>query len=282
MSVYLTAANQLRTVKIAEVKNETDNVKSFIFCDEAASHAQPGQFVMIWIPGVDEIPMSLSVINPRRNLVTLSVEKVGEATRKLHKMKIGDFLGVRGPFGKGYRVTEELKMGKVMIAAGGTGVISLAPLCEELVKNKKCSVTFLLGAKTLSELLFVERIRSILADSKHRFMVATDDGSYSERGLVTTVAESILAKERFDAVFACGPEVMMHKMFMLCERSKTPFQASLERFMRCAIGICGTCVIGKYRVCKDGPVFSEKELREVKDEFNVVKRGFDGRKIKIV
>jgi dihydroorotate dehydrogenase electron transfer subunit len=239
----------------------------------------PGQFVMIWIPGVDEVPMSLSIINPEKNLMAISVEKVGEATRKLHKMKTGDLVGIRGPFGKGYRVTDSLRKSSVMIAAGGTGVISLAPLCEQIVKNKDCEVTFLLGAKTRSELLFVERLRNILNNKKHRFIVSTDDGSYGEKGLVTTLAENILTKERFGSVFACGPEVMMYKMFMLCERFKMPFQASLERFMRCAVGICGTCVIGKFRVCRDGPVFSKEELRMVKEEFGKFKRGADGKKI---
>jgi dihydroorotate dehydrogenase electron transfer subunit len=281
LSAYLTATNQLRIAKIAAVKNETANVKTFTFREKTASHALPGQFVMVWIPGVDEIPMSLSMINSEQNTIAISVEKVGEATKKLHKMKAGDIVGIRGPFGRGYRVTDNIRTGAVMIAAGGTGAASLAPLCEELVKNARCKITFLLGTKTHSALLFMERIGNALVDKKHRFVVTTDDGSYGERGLVTTLAESILMKERFDAVFACGPEVMMHKMFMLCERSNVPFQASLERFMRCAIGVCGTCVIGKYRVCKDGPVFSGEELRTVKDEFNVIRRDLDGRKIKV-
>jgi dihydroorotate dehydrogenase electron transfer subunit len=276
---YLTAANQLRIVKIAAVKNETANVKTFTFHDKTASHASPGQFVMIWIPRVDEVPMSLSTINPEQNMMAISVEKVGEATRKLHRMKAGDIIGVRGPFGKGYNVTGNMKKGSVLIAAGGTGVISLAPLCEQLVQSKNCKVTFLLGAKTQNELLYIERLKNILDNKKHRFIITTDDGSYGEKGLVTTLAENILRKKRFDAVFACGPEAMMHKMFMLCERSNVPFQASLERFMRCAIGICGTCVIGKYRVCRDGPVFSREELRMVKEEFGVFKRGADGKKI---
>jgi dihydroorotate dehydrogenase electron transfer subunit len=279
LSAYLTAANQLRILKVAAVKTETANVKTFTFHDKTASHALPGQFVMTWIPRVDEVPMSLSMINPEQNMIAISVEKVGEATKKLHKMKVGDIVGIRGPFGKGYSVTDNVKTGSAIIAAGGTGVISLAPLCEQLVKNKGCRVTFLLGAKTRSELLFFERLKKVLDDRKHRFIVTTDDGSYGEKGLVTMLAENILKKERFDAVFACGPEAMMHRMHRLCEHSNVPLQASLERFMRCAIGICGTCVIGKYRVCRDGPVFSQDELRTVKDEFGMFKRGADGKKI---
>jgi dihydroorotate dehydrogenase electron transfer subunit len=213
LSAYHTATNQLRIAKIATVKNETVNVKSFTFQEKTASNALPGQFVMIWIPGVDEIPMSLSMINPEQNMIAISVEKVGEATRKLHKMGAGDVVGIRGPFGRGYRVTANMRTSAVMIAAGGTGVISLAPLCEQLAKNKSCRVTFLLGAKTQSELLFIERLQNVLDDKKHRFIASTDDGSYGKRGLVTTLAENILTQERFDTVVACG-----RNMRNLCHR----------------------------------------------------------------
>jgi len=96
--------------------------------------------------------------------------------------------------------------------------------------------------------------------------------------LVTDPAEHLLECEKFDMVYACGPEQMMYRVFLLTERHKVRFQASLERFMRCAIGLCGTCVIGRFRVCRDGPVFSGDELREVKSEFGHFRRGFDGRK----
>ena len=100
-------------------------------------------------------------------------------------------------------------------------------------------------------------------------------------GLATDAAEQLLEKERFDMIYTCGPEEMMYKMFMLAERYETPIQASLERLMRCAIGICGSCVLGKFRVCKDGPVFSGEQLREVKEEFGQFKRGGTGQRIPI-
>jgi dihydroorotate dehydrogenase electron transfer subunit len=230
---------------------------------------------MIWIPGVDEVPMSLSSIDVKEGVVGTTVEKVGEATSALHRMKVGDLIGLRGPFGRGYKVT---KARNVMIAGGGTGLASLASLAEELVRKKNCRITFLLGAKTRGELLFVERMKAVLDNAYHRILVTTDDGSFGVKGLVTESAEHLLTKEKFDFIYACGPEPMMYKMFLLSERFNIPFQASLERLMRCAIGLCGTCVIGKYRVCKDGPVFSGEQLREVKDEFGHFKRSFDSRR----
>lgn len=276
MSDYRIAVNSLRTVKIASVQNETSTVKSFMFHDKLCANAEPGQFVMIWIPGVDEVPMSISAMRLDTNEATITVEKVGEATRSLHKMKPGYTIGVRGPLGNSY-VTSKAQ--NVMIVGGGTGLASLAPLTEKLVEQD-AKVTLLMGAKTRRDLLFLDRVNQLLTMTKGQVIVTTEDESYGVKGLVTEQAEKLLNRSRkFDAIYACGPEQMMCKMFLLSEQFNIPFQASLERFMRCSIGLCGTCVIGKYRVCRDGPVFSGRQLREVRDEFGHFRRGFDGRKI---
>jgi len=261
-------------VKTESVKQETPKVKSFIFKDKLCSKAKPGQFVMVWIPDVDEVPMSLSSMSP--HACSICVKKVGEATKALHQRKIGDYIGIRGPFGNGFRIVR----GSIMIVGGGTGMSSLMPLVESLVKEN-AKVTFLLGAKTKNELLFRDGMQAVLSKIKSRFEVATEDGSYGSKGVVTDFAEKYLAKEKFDMIYTCGPERMMYKMLLLSERFQTPLQASLERLMRCAIGICGTCVIGKFRVCRDGPVFTGEQLSEVKEEFGHFKRAFDGRKVKL-
>jgi len=272
---YRTAANKLRTVKIETVQNETPIVKSFSFRDRVCARAEPGQFAMIWIPGVDEVPMSLSALQPDGSRVAITVERVGKATKALHKMKVGDTIGVRGPFGNSYTI---LRSRNVLIVGGGTGLASLAPLTERLIKQKAMG-TLLMGAKTRRELLFLDRMNALLSGKRCQLMTTTEDASYGKSGLVTQLAEKLLDEGgSFDMVYACGPEGMMYKMFLLCEKFSLSFQASLERFMRCAIGVCGTCLIGKYRVCQDGPVFSGEQLSEVKDEFGHFRRGFDGRK----
>jgi dihydroorotate dehydrogenase electron transfer subunit len=278
LSAYLTAANQLRTARIVSVKDETPTTKSFTLPDKLGAKASPGQFVMIWIPGVDEVPMSLSAIDSKEGNVTITVEEVGEATSHLHRMKLGDVVGLRGPFGRGYTLT---RARNIMIVGGGTGLASLASLTEKMAPQKGRRITLLLGAKTRSELLFLERLKALLGTMNHRMVVTTEDGSYGTKGLVSEPVEHLLKEEKFETIYACGPEMMMHRMFLLAERYKVPFQASLERLMRCAIGLCGTCVIGKYRVCRDGPVFSGEQLREVKDEFGHFRRGFNSRKIAI-
>jgi len=268
----------MRTVKITNVRDETPTVKSFTFNDKLCGNAKAGQFVMIWIPSVDEVPMSLSLLHPEDRLAGITVEKVGEATKTLHRMKEGDTIGVRGPFGNSYTVS---KAGNVMIVGGGTGLASLAPLTERLAQGKT-NITFLMGAKTRSDLLFINRISQLLKKVNGRVIATTEDGSYGQKGFVTAPAEKMLDQgQKFDMIYACGPERMMHKMFLLSEKFRIPFEASLERFMRCTMGLCGTCVIGRYRVCQDGPIFTRQQLREVKDEFGRFRRGLDGRKIPI-
>jgi dihydroorotate dehydrogenase electron transfer subunit len=268
----------MRTVKLTSVTAEIPAVKSFAFNDELCSEASPGQFVMVWIPGVDEVPMSLSMLDTKRGQAAVTVERVGEATEALHKMKDGDTVGLRGPFGSSYTLADA---GRVMIVGGGTGLASLTPLAEKLAKGRT-EILFLMGAKTRGDLLFHARISDVLSKAKGRLLVTTEDGSLGLKGMVTTWAEKLLKQgEKVDMIYTCGPEKMMQKMSLLAQRFQVPFEASLERFMRCAIGLCGTCVIGKYRVCRDGPVFSGQQLAEVKDEFGHWRRGFDGRKTRV-
>lgn len=260
-------------MEIESTTQETSKVRSIFFRDELCSKAKPGQFIMSWIPDVDEIPMSLSSIGSQA--CAMSVKNVGEATKALHQIKPGDLIGIRGPFGNGFHLVRD----KVMVVGGGTGMSSLMPLVESLVKEH-VEVTFLLGAKTKNELLFWDRIHAVLSANKGRFEVTTDDGSYGSKGVVTDLAKRHFARARFGMVYTCGPEPMMYELLLLSEQFHTPLQASLERLMRCAIGLCGTCVIGKFRVCRDGPVFTSAQLNEVKEEFGHFKRAFNGRKVK--
>jgi dihydroorotate dehydrogenase electron transfer subunit len=275
LSVSLTDINSLRIVKIQKVKKWSARVKTLTFEDELCTKAEPGQFVMVWIPGVDEIPMSLSAMS-LEGRPSITVARVGEATEVLHKRKIGDILGIRGPYGNSFTPTN----GSTMMVGGGTGMSPLTPLIEELVELH-AEVSLVIGAKTQNELLFLDRITSILSKIVGKIVPVTEDGSYGMKGLATDVAKQLMGKERFDILYTCGPEEMMYKMCVLAERYKTPIQASLERLMRCAIGICGSCVIGRFRVCKDGPVFSSGQLREVKEEFGRFKRGANGKRILI-
>jgi len=272
---HFESVNRMRIVEIEEAKTENPTVKTFTFMDKLCGKAGPGQFVMVWIPGVDEIPISLSGINSN-GLTSITVNGVGDASRALNQKEKVDIIGVRGPFGKGFVPVE----GNVMVVGGGTGLGPLMPLTEELVKVAD-KITVMSGVKSRTNLLFLDRVAKILSDVDSEALFATEDGSYGIECLVTAQVEQRLMKEKFDMIYACGPELMMYNLFLLTEKYGAPLQASMERIMRCSIGLCGSCAIGKLRVCKDGPVLTSEQLRSVKDEFGKLYLDFTGKKIKL-
>jgi dihydroorotate dehydrogenase electron transfer subunit len=272
LSPYRIAINELRTTRILGVKTESPTVKTFAFKDKLCAKAEPGQFLMLWIPGVDEIPLSI-LDAEADDTVSVAVKNVGEATQALHSMKAGEIIGVRGPFGNAFTLKEK----SVLMVAGGTGTAPLFFLAKRRLASKAKRTVFVLGAKTESELLFMGELGEMLG--KEQLVVSTEDGTCGITGLCTVSVEQLLANEKFDLIHACGPEPMILRVSKLADRYGIRMEASLERLMRCAIGLCGTCVIGRYQVCADGPVFTREQLREVKEEFGVAKRDFDGRKI---
>jgi dihydroorotate dehydrogenase electron transfer subunit len=268
---YHIATNKLRTARILNVKTESPTVKTFTFKDKVCARAKPGQFLMLWIPGVDEIP--LSILDAKEDgAVSVAVKKVGEATQALHRKKTGEIIGIRGPFGNSFT----LKEGKILMVGGGTGTAPLLFLSRKLA-SKAAKLVFVIGAKTKKELLFIDKLEETCG--KDNLIATTEDGSHGSKCLATTPLKSLLAKEKFDMIYTCGPEQMMRKVLDLAEKHGIALEASLERLMRCAIGLCGSCIVGKYCVCRDGPVFTASQLKEVKSEFGILKRNFDGRKI---
>lgn len=271
MSAYRIASSLYRTVRILEVKDASPTVKTFAFKDRVCTKAKPGQFLMLWIPGVDEIPLSIMDADSNER-VYVAVKKVGEATKALHNKRVGEILGVRGPFGNSFTI----KSGKILMVGGGTGVAPLLFLAKEL-RTKAEELTFVLGSKTRDELLFLDRLREICGEKN--VIATTEDGSFGFKGLATAPIEELLSEGRFESVYACGPEPMIRKVFELAEKHGVQLEVSLERIMRCAIGLCGSCVIGGYRVCRDGPIFTSAQLRKVAKEFGAFKRDFSGRKV---
>ncbi len=272
MSGLLTANNQMRTSQIVRIRTESPTVKTFTITDKLCAKAKPGQFLMLWIPGVDEIP--LSVLDAGDNLVSVSVKVVGDATRHLHALEAGATVGVRGPFGNSFTESR----GRVLLVSGGTGTAPLLFLAKQLA-TKTERLSFVEGAKTKDELLFVHELRGICNEKS--LITTTEDGTAGLQCLVTQPLANLLYKEKFDMIYTCGPEIMVKKIFEMTEKHKLPIEASLERLMRCGIGLCGSCVIGKYRVCRDGPVFNAAQLREVQEELGVSKLGFDGSRIPV-
>lgn len=267
-----TRNEETRVIKITDIKVESSDITSIWFKDKEVRNAQPGQYVMLWIPGIDEVPMSISAININSKS-RVSVRVVGEATEALVNHNVGDKIGIRGPFGKGY----EIKGKNQLFVAGGSGAASLMPLLEIIIK-KGHMPTFVLGARTADRLIYVDRLHELLNEN---LIISTDDGSKGFSGFASGYSALLMDAQDFDQIYTCGPEIMMVKVNQAAETRDIPIQASLERFVKCAVGLCGNCAIGPYRVCKDGPVFDSKMLREVIDEFGVSRMDATGRNIRV-
>jgi dihydroorotate dehydrogenase electron transfer subunit len=243
-------------VRITEVIRETPSVSTLWF-DHRFSF-NPGQFVMVWVPGVDEIPMALS--SPS----SITVQKAGDATTALLSMKKGDIIGIRGPFGNGFVLKDE-----TLAIAGGVGAAPLLPLAMTGVVS-----TFIMGARTADELLFRKNLETV-TDLK----IMTDDGSAGTKGFSVQGMDD-LSLDRYSQVCVCGPEKMMFAVLIrlrergLEERGKF----SLHRYMKCGCGVCGSCCIDPsgLRVCRDGPVFSGEMLLD--SEFGNYSRDGCGRR----
>jgi dihydroorotate dehydrogenase electron transfer subunit len=257
--------------KIEEVKAENEEVKTFKFYSpEIAKESIPGQFVMVWNPGVDEIPISIADASPEGE-VEVAIADVGDCTHSLHQKHVGDLVGLRGPYGKGFTLHGE----RICTVAGGYGAAPLKFAAKEAKELDK-HVVVLEGARSSAELLYVREFLGLGCNVR----VATEDGSKGYKGLVTELLEEILASgEKFEQVLTCGPELMMERVCEITRRKRISTQVSVERIVKCGCGACGSCDLGGYRVCKDGPVFDAEELERT--EFGKWKREKSGKRIAI-
>jgi len=246
---------------IERVVDETPTVRTLYFHDEVLANVKPGQFAMVWIPGVNELPMSV-MISEKKNEAGFTVRKRGESSTALYNLKVGDKIGVRGPYGNSFKITN----GKIILIGGGTGLVPLMRLiklrCSGNYPNPANEITLLMGSQTKNEVFFEETAKKILGDSHQMngIIPVTEDGSYGEKGYVTDVMEKLLQENTYDAIYTCGPELMMYKVVKLANEKGIFVQASLERMMKCGVGICGSCCVNEDLVCRDGTVFDGQHL----------------------
>ncbi len=228
----------------------------------AAPSFAPGQFNMVYVFGAGEVPISISGDPGDGGRLTHTVRAVGTVTRALDRVKRGGSVGLRGPYGRGWPL-EDTRGRDVVILAGGIGLAPLRPLLYRLLADRKAvrGITLLYGARTPDDLLYTRELRTWGArtDLDVRVTVDSARGDWSGRvGVVTTLLE----RARFDPAGAiamiCGPEIMMRFAAHDLRARGVPadrIHVSLERNMKCAIGLCGHCQYGADFVCKDGPVF---------------------------
>ena len=254
-----------RTYKIKAIKQETEMVRTFTF--DGSLGAKPGQFVMVWMPGVDEVPMSVAYDDGAETKITFFA--VGDMTNEFAKLQVGDLAGLRGPFGTHY----EWEPGQhIVLVAGGYGAAPMYFVAKETVGHG-CTLEVIVGARGKEHLLYVKELEALPHVSLH---IATNDGSVGYKGYNVDILEKLLSscpmpkggkrasstrdkKEKclpVDQVFGCGPEMMLKRISEICDKYKTPAQLSMERYMKCGYGLCGNCTMDPLgiRMCMEGPV----------------------------
>ncbi len=265
--------------RIERVKQEThDTFTLQLESPDAATKFpfEPGQFNMLYVYGVGEVPISISG-DPNVPLELVhTTREVGPVTHAMRQLKRGDLIGVRGPYGTHWPITEA--EGKdVVIVTGGIGLAPLRPSLYELIAHRDNygKVVLLYGARTPDEILYYKELQQWRANFDLDVYVTVDRAIGQWRGNVGVVT-TLIPKAPFDPsrtiAFICGPEIMMRFTILEFKRRGVPEQnifISMERNMKCGIGFCGHCQFGSAFVCKDGPVFRYEQVKDVFDKWEI-------------
>jgi len=254
--------NILRTVKIKRTKVETPSVKTLIFDDYLSHRARPGQFLMVWIPRKEEIPLSV-MISDSVGEAAVTIRKNGLASTSLFNLTEGETIGIRGPYGNSF--STESRFRHRLLIGGGTGLVPLIRLLNH-TRDSDIFSTVIVGARSKTDLFFIDLISRIMKDKKYHLLISTEDGSSGFRGYPTELLKNIIEKDpEVDIVYTCGPELMMKGVYDIIYEKNIQLEASLERYMKCGIGICSSCSINDKLVCVDGTIFTKKQLSKLSE-----------------
>jgi len=266
---------------VERIISETPDVKTFglAFQDSGAERDfsfQPGQFGVFSVFGQGEAPFGFANSPTRAGCVECSIKRVGKVTREFHKLSVGDTVGFRGPYGRGFPI-EEMRGKNLVFAGGGIGLAPLRSLIWNCIDTRADfgDITIVYGARSTADLVYKQDLeRWVRMEGIDTVLTVDpggeDEGWKGEIGFVPTVLERVHPSPENAMAITCGPPIMIKFVLRsLTEMGFTPPQiiTTLEMKMKCGVGKCGRCNIGSLYVCKDGPVFSYEELRELPDEY---------------
>jgi sulfhydrogenase subunit gamma (sulfur reductase) len=221
----------------------------------------PGQFNMVYVPGVGEVAISISS-DPDDETLEHTIRIVGRTTGVIDGLGPGDVLGLRGPYGTGWPL-QEARWKDVVVVTGGVGCAPVTGAIDYMFRRRANygRLTIVHGVKKPSDLIHRERFESWRRQADARVLLTTDrpDRAWHDRsGVVTELFDEIEFDPSRTVLLMCGPEIMMHYAIQNLRRrglSSDRIFVSLERNMKCAVGLCGRCQLGPEFVCKDGPIF---------------------------
>lgn len=264
---------------VKRVEKETPDTFSLIvhpYGEVGGTAFRPGQFSMVSVFGVGELPISISGDPLQQKHLVYTVRSVGKATHALVSRKIGEEVGVRGPFGRGWPL--DAAQGKdVVVVAGGIGLAPLRPVIYEVLQHRDLygRLVVLYGARSPREVLYRRELKAWALQRETQFLTTVDYGGLNWRGhvgVVTTLLKYARLQPSRSVAMICGPEIMMRFVTRDLEAQglrRQDIYVSMERNMKCGIGFCGHCQYGPYFICKDGPVFCYEHVRPLLDKYEL-------------
>ena len=259
--------------KIEKIIDETSTIKTFVLKPEEKIAFASGQFMQVSIPGKGEAPFTPSSSMYDINTLEFSIMKAGSVTSLLHDAKVGDEVGLRGPLGDGYYKIDQWKGKEIFVVGGGVGLAPLRALLLSLFHNindyKKIYIRF--GARTPDDLSYKNLLEKWKKMDKVDFDVTVDNGSANwngKVGLVTTILDNSGVDMSNAVAIICGPPIMMkfcNKKLLDLGFKADQIYLSMEKNMSCGVGMCFHCNVGPYLACKDGPVFTWGQLKDIPD-----------------
>lgn len=263
-------ANPYRPIRaeVLDVFTETPTIKTIRFRPEEVITFQTGQFISMTIPGVGEAPFTPSSRPSVREIMEVSVMRVGKVTKKIHELQKGDTIGIRGPFGNGYPL-DEFKGRELLVMGGGCGFAPLRSLMYSLfdLSGQFKKLYFRGGCKNPGEFLYRKEIEGWKERKDLNLRLTVDKGDESWKGnvgVVTTILDDVAMDVKDGVAIVCGPPIMMkfgaQKLLGMGFQEHNLY-LSMEKNMSCGIGKCGHCRLGTYYACKDGPVFRYDKIK---------------------
>lgn len=251
---------------------ESHNIKTFVLRPKELFEFRTGQFIELTLPGIGEAPFTPSSDPNIKEKIDVTIMNVGKITSLLHSSQKNISLGIRGPYGKGYPL-DRFEGKDILIVGGGVGLAPLRSLLFTLFADidKYNKVILRYGARTPGDIIYKEAIPTWAKRKKVDIVTTVDVGSKDWKGnvgLVTTILKGLPVDLNNAACIVCGPPIMMKFVTLkLLDSGFKPqdIYLSMEKNMSCGLGKCGHCRIGKYYICKDGPVFTYEELKDIHD-----------------
>ena len=270
-----------RLMSVETITQETGDVKTFRLTpsengDSIGLDWQPGQFAMFSVFGSGECPFGIANSPTRGGTVECSIKRAGKVTSAFHELNVGDAVGFRGPYGRGFPI-DDMKGKDLIFVGGGIGMAPLRSLLWYCIDTREDygDITLVYGARTPGDLVYKQDLEEWKGMDDVRTVLTVDPGGEDdswdgEVGFVPSVLETANPSSENSVVITCGPPIMIK--FVLRSLEKLEFKppqivTTLEMRMKCGLGKCGRCNIGPAYVCKHGPVFTYEELKELPEEY---------------